>query len=265
MKVPLHNLAGGKIKVEQIDHPNPYNFNKIHRHSYYEIILFEQGGGHQIIDFQREELTDRSCYVVGPGQVHLMQRHPESKGLVIQFSPIYSHGTKLLTPPLLNTVELSGFDFVYKKGLELQEAIQDKSKYTSEMVKLIHHLFLLAVDKNMQQPTEKVVTEWQEFLTLLESNFTEIKKVEDYSQLLGVSPKTLNNYAKKYQGTSCLQVIHQRLLLEIKRKMLFELETSKSITFDLGFSSLSSFSSFVKTKTGSSPKELRKQLTSIYE
>ncbi|MFN5318711.1 MAG: helix-turn-helix domain-containing protein [Bacteroidia bacterium] len=62
-----------------------------------------------------------------------------------------------------------------------------------------------------------------------------------------------------------MQVIHNRILLEAKRLLLFEKGSHKEIAYDLGFDSPASFSAFIKLKTGHAPSELAKQLTEIHK
>jgi AraC-like DNA-binding protein len=60
-------------------------------------------------------------------------------------------------------------------------------------------------------------------------------------------------------------VIHNRILLEAKRLMLFEEISHKEIAYKLGFDSPASFSSFIKSKTGLSPIALVNQLAEIHK
>jgi AraC family transcriptional activator of pobA len=55
-------------------HKNPYDFTQVHRHTYYELLLFEKGLGTQLIDFKTFELKDYSAYLVFPDQAHLLKR-----------------------------------------------------------------------------------------------------------------------------------------------------------------------------------------------
>ena len=85
--IPSYDLdTDYKVNIELISHDNIYDFEKIHRHNYYEIFFFEKGGGYQQIDFKKIPINDFSCYVVKPGQVHLLDRGPEADGMVIQFT-----------------------------------------------------------------------------------------------------------------------------------------------------------------------------------
>ena len=86
-----------------------------------------------------------------------------------------------------------------------------------------------------------------------------------YIDKLASTEKKLAEITKKYTGLSPLQVIHNRILLEAKRLLLFEDRTHKEIAYQLGFDSPASFSNFIKSKTGLAPKELTKQLAEIHK
>ncbi|MBL0339955.1 MAG: AraC family transcriptional regulator [Bacteroidetes bacterium] len=104
-----------------------------------------------------------------------------------------------------------------------------------------------------------------EFQQLLEAEYHENRVVTQYAQKLNTSEKKLALTIKKYLGISPLQAIHDRILLEAKRLLLFETTSHKEISFQLGFDSPASFSLFIKNKTGFSPSELNSQLVKIHK
>ena len=111
--IPSHNLESGSdpIEVRKIMHKNHYDFTRQHRHTYFEIICFEKGGGKNMIDFVEYNVKDYSCHIVYPGQVHLLNRAPGSHGFVIQFqSPSI---TSLSLQRLLQTRSWSGNHSVF--------------------------------------------------------------------------------------------------------------------------------------------------------
>lgn len=264
MKIPIHNLQGHGIHVEPMDYPNPYNFREFHRHAYFEILLFQQGGGSQIIDFKSVPLNANSVHIVFPEQVHLMKRHPEANGLVIQFLPFFTFNIDILRPPFQSEIKLKqNFDLVFQKALDLQSALKQNGSNNHEIVQLYLQIFLLSLSENAQQKHSVKDEVFQEFMLQLDLNYKAHKTVEKYASLLNLSSKTLTNLCKKHLGKSCLQVIHNRVLLEIKRMMVFEKTTIKEIAYELGFDNLATFSAFVKKKTKQNPTELRAQLSEM--
>lgn len=59
---------------------------------------------------------------------------------------------------------------------------------------------------------------------------------------------------------NALAVIHERILVEVKRIFMFSGHTNKEIAYQLGFTSPSAFNKFIYAKTGKTPTELRKEL-----
>jgi AraC family transcriptional regulator, transcriptional activator of pobA len=102
------------------------------------------------------------------------------------------------------------------------------------------------------------------FQQQLEIQFRDNHQVSKYASALNTTEKKLAGITKKYIGQSPLQVIHNRLLLEAKRLLLFEDIAHKEIAFQLGFDSPASFSLFIKNKTGFTPSELNRQLVNFY-
>ena len=86
--IKLHALSFGDslIKVRDIEHKNAYDYTKKHRHSYFELMLFEQGGGDNLIDFVNYDVKAYSCFIIFPKQIHLLHRAPGSFGDVVQFN-----------------------------------------------------------------------------------------------------------------------------------------------------------------------------------
>jgi AraC family transcriptional activator of pobA len=117
-------------------------------------------------------------------------------------------------------------------------------------------------DNSEKNPVKKLLID---FYLLIEAHYSENVGVQFYIDNLGTTEKKLAEATKKHTGLSPLQVIHNRVLLEAKRLMLFEDKTHKEIAYQLGFDSPASFSSFIKSKTGLAPLELTKQLAGIHK
>ena len=85
--LPIHSLSdeSKQINILPLDHTNPYDFKREHRHTYFEIMLIENGGCNQLIDFKNYQGNDFSCYIICPQQIHLMNRN-DATGTVIQFT-----------------------------------------------------------------------------------------------------------------------------------------------------------------------------------
>lgn len=102
------------------------------------------------------------------------------------------------------------------------------------------------------------------FKKMLNRLFREERRVSYYADALSMTPKRLNALTKKHCGKTVMESIHERLLKEIKREMLYADKSHKEIALDLGFSSPSALHKFVKAKMDESPSELQSSLEQMY-
>ena len=98
-----------------------------------------------------------------------------------------------------------------------------------------------------------------EFMMLLEENYQGERTADFYASELGISSKRLNQILKEKLDKTGMQLIHDRIILEAKRKIIHSENTLKEIAYELGFTDRPYFSRFFKKQTGSSPEDFQKQ------
>ncbi|WP_145856488.1 helix-turn-helix domain-containing protein [Pedobacter suwonensis] len=98
-----------------------------------------------------------------------------------------------------------------------------------------------------------------EFLMLLESNYQQVRNTDFYAGKIGISSKRLNQILKEKLNKTGMQIIHDRIILEAKRKIIHSEQTIKEIAYELGFSDRPYFSRFFKKQTQQTPEEFQKQ------
>ena len=99
----------------------------------------------------------------------------------------------------------------------------------------------------------------REFNMLVESHFKLEHSVSFYADKLFKSPKTLSNTFAKL-NTSPLHIIHERIILEAKRLLIYTDKTAKEIAYEVGFEDASHLSRLFKKYTALSPSDFKKQL-----
>jgi AraC family transcriptional activator of pobA len=151
----------------------------------------------------------------------------------------------------------------------LQDALQRNTQVSREVsIQMLQTLLLMLLDiKQTGQPAtlsgdRKMLFRFQQ---ILDEQFHNNHQVARYAGELGTTERKLAAITKEFLGLSPLQVIHNRVLLEAKRLLLFEQTSHKEIAFQLGFDSPASFSLFIKNKTGYSPSELNLQLVNFHK
>lgn len=91
------------------------------------------------------------------------------------------------------------------------------------------------------------------FKRLVDENFLSMKTVAEYAGLLNISPKYLSDTVKSETGTSALDIVHKRLLMEAQYLLKHSEKNIKEISAVVGFDSTSHFCRFFKGKTGLTP------------
>lgn len=99
----------------------------------------------------------------------------------------------------------------------------------------------------------------RQYHVLVDNHFREKKQVADYASMLFRSPKTLTNLFALYGLPSPLKIIHERLLAEARRLLLFSSLSAKEIADTLGFGDLAGFSRFFRKTGGESITEFRRR------
>lgn len=278
--LPVHSLEATEqiIHVRPIEYNNPYDFTREHRHTYFEIMFFDVGGGIQLIDFERFPALANSCYIIFPQQIHHLKRN-EATGTVVQFTEEIIPSVQVrnrLRQILFGEKSAIIFENSPEKMAEfrplltlLKTASEKNTKVSNEIALNYLQALLLQLVENRDTSTPVTATEDQkllfQFQQLLEEQYTHNHSVQEYVKQMGGTEKKLAAATKKYTGLSPLQVIHNRVLLEAKRILLFEDTSHKEIAFRLGFDSPASFSQFIKNKTSYSPSELSNHLVDIHK
>ncbi len=96
------------------------------------------------------------------------------------------------------------------------------------------------------------------FSALVEKHYRTLHKVSDYANLMNKSPKTLSNVFHTLGEKSPLHIIHNRIILEAKKFLLFTDKSAKEISFELNFSDPVQFSRLFKNITGITPVDFKK-------
>ncbi|MFD2724899.1 helix-turn-helix domain-containing protein [Hyunsoonleella rubra] len=152
---------------------------------------------------------------------------------------------------------------VFLDELETEDTIQ------AEMLRMLMARFiiistrLLKAKEGFVETTKNTKIDLlREFNMLVESFFKTEHSVSFYADKLFKSPKTLSNTFAKL-NTSPLQIIHERIILEAKRLLIYTDKTAKEIAYDIGFDDASHLSRLFKKHTTLSPSDFKKQLKKV--
>jgi AraC-like DNA-binding protein len=104
------------------------------------------------------------------------------------------------------------------------------------------------------------------FCSLLDASPIDARQpVTFYASRMGLSTKTLNDSIRKASGKTCVALLQDRLLTEVKRRLLYTSESCKEIAYDLAFRDCSYFTRFFKKLEGMTPMEFKTQWEEKYQ
>jgi AraC family transcriptional activator of pobA len=256
------------------------NLSLPHKHTFYHVVLFTEGGGTHAIDFKSFDVMPNQVYFMAPGQVHRWNFEGPVDGYIINFSASFFQSF-LLRPDYLESFpfftgniddEVMNIDKDAAPAMvNIFEQLINESAITGKlnldmMRALLLQLFILVA---RQSPNNKQITApnynytlLQSFRKLVDQNFTNIKLPKDYAALLYITPNHLNALCNDMLGLSAGELIRNRVILEAKR-LLVNLELNiNEIAGKLNFTDNSYFTKFFKKYTTLTPEEFRRNTLS---
>ena len=103
------------------------------------------------------------------------------------------------------------------------------------------------------------------FRQLVEAQYRNRWRVQDYATALGTTPDRLHNVATKSLGRSPLNLIHERSLREAKGLLTRSNMTIEQIAAYLGFTSAAQFSAFFRKLAGRAPGRYRTEQAALQQ
>lgn len=257
------------------------NLRHPHRHNFYHILLFTEGGGNHSIDFQNFPVNPFQINFMIPGQVHSWNFTELVDGYVIIFSPAFFRSF------LLRHDFLESFPFFHGSAndsvIDIPEASQKKINTLFEDIllesthnenfglNLVRALLLqvfILISRLTNQNDQSVTASYnytllKNFQKLIEQNYLTLKLPKEYAELLYITPNHLNALCNDQLGISSGEVIRNRLFLEAQR-MLTNLDlTISEVSNRLNFTDNSYFTKAFKKQVGITPEEFRNRNLNI--
>lgn len=165
----------------------------------------------------------------------------------------------------LDTLEQPKFNMLHQVFLD---ELETTDNIQAEMLRMLMARFIIKTTRLLKSNSENEhVTKspndlLRHYNLLVETHYKEAHNVSFYADKLFKSPKTLSNTFAKYDR-SPLQIIHERLVLETKRQLLYTDRSAKEIAYDIGFDDASHLSRLFKKQTGLTPSAFKKQQQNV--
>ncbi|BBP75340.1 transcriptional regulator [Pseudomonas sp. Ost2] len=242
-----------------------------HRHADLCQLLFLNKGQAQVdIEGQRTTLRESAIQVVPPLCVHGFHFSENIDGYVLTLAaPLVAQLQQQLgsSPDALALAASypAGRDRVYLNRLfsALQSEYAANQPARDMLLRSLVSVLLVWVSRQVirRQAAGQLPERGREYLSrfngLVEAHFRQQPSVEQLAHKVGISVAHLNSTCREWAGQSALQMIHQRLLLEAKRNLIYTRMTINQVADDLGFADPAYFSRFFRRLTGLSPSAFR--------
>ena len=245
----------------------------------FNLIYLLLGGEHDVkLGADHLQLKPNDLVIVPENTLYASDHIKNCKGYCIHFKPEFLKPQ--LSKPLNEEFPYFHFDAPHiinlnrNQSKEVQQAFKDIiSEYNKSSLEknslLCNFIMILllrvreiyrdrvkGINKRVSRQEQLAIN----FKLLVEKNFIENRTVNDYADLLHISPKHLSEVVSVTFGRSPLKIIHDILLLEAKVQLKATDKSISKIAYSLKFDDQPHFTNFVKKRTGLSPQELRKKL-----
>lgn len=250
---------------------------KPHKHNFHEIIYINHGEGKHTIDDKIYDLKSQTFYLISKGQVHEFLEGSNLKGYLLRFQdnflpPMIVNSKNPLNSTLLGNIISKSELSIPKPEVKYYEYILEQLYYEFELNErnyakehIIQHLLLtllIKLDRRIKSlsaeqvglTTDRDKKTYQSFLLLIEEYYKTHHEIKHYIQLLHIDKRKFSNICKRFSGKTPKQLLNERILLEAKRMLKFTFNSSKEISFELGFEDPAYFSRFFKKHVGLSPR-----------
>ncbi|GAA5040921.1 hypothetical protein GCM10011506_42100 [Marivirga lumbricoides] len=253
-----------------------YMLSETHNADYFEIIVFKKGNGYAFIDNRKILIRDNTILFVSPYQLKKWEVDlAELEFTILIFKEEFLNdffADKLFTYKLLyfyqydhplkldlDTDKIQGLCNILREiKTELVAPNMDSAHIIRSLIYyLLHRLnrdYALINNLPFQIETSNHA---YAFKKLLEQHIREKQRIEDYSELMGISRITLNKAVKAQFNQTATDILKNRLLTEIKNELLYSGKSISQIAFDLGYSEPNHLMRFFKNQTGATATEFQ--------
>ena len=241
------------------------------------IFLFEDCQPTHFVDFKPVTVQPYTLLFIDKDRVHQFDQMLKYEGRVLIFTDDFFCTTEtdnsfLKSSILFNdladspSITLTKTDF--EKYSLICDSITDELSLPGDdsshilLKNLLHNFLLLAEREKRKQGYIELkkganLDYTMLFRELLESNYTKLKSVIDYANVICISEKRLGQATSKVLGKSPKEIINDRVLLEAKRLLVHTNSSIKEVGLELGFEDPAYFVRYFKKNAQTTPAEFR--------
>mgnify|MGYP000066235300 CR=1 FL=1 len=249
---------------------------KPHRHSFYQIIWFQNAGSHYI-DYEVVTHQANSVLFIHKNQVHHFCKNASNEGVLFHFNEHFINTHEL---SMMERFSATIFNDIGERTYQLSETnirkFREISSYIFDEIALnkqhyrdlVYHYFITLLldieriklaDFQFKKPIASSLTLAIAFKKSISKNSGEFLSIHQYAALLNTNTSKLNAACKTHLLSTPANLIKAHKILEAKRMLSNQQTTVKQIAYSLGFEEASYFTKYFKKETGMNPKEFQQQ------
>ena len=243
-----------------------------HRHEHMLQMFFLQNGrGMADLDGEQVALSSGDLLLIPPNCIHAFAWQKDSAGYVVFINRmLLGEMQKTLGRQLdwcrggASVIQLGQHEQDINYLMLALEKEQGNLSRSADPVRFhLCAVLLLTVDRlavNIQLETHKrdrKQLRLEQFAELIDHHFKQHHQVQWYASQLGLTPAHLNSLCRELRGTTAKAFIHQRLVTEAKRQLLYTPASVAEIAIDLGFNDPAYFNRFFKRLEDMPPNRYR--------
>jgi AraC family transcriptional regulator, transcriptional activator of pobA len=262
------------LRLKKLDQPVQV-YRPPFRRSFYFLALLINSGSIQI-NYDDKTVNDPESYLVfhSPGLVYSFSHNNELEGYIIYFKP---ECFSFFKPdfheefPLYDLLHTNLFKFdhsLFKRLAPQFEEVfvtyertskEQHAEARAKLLALLYHLkdFALERKKEVRLATSQQILV-RKYVELINNHYIDKRTVQEYADLLSVTPNYLSQSIKIISGRNALSYITERLFNEAKSLLRFTDFEVTEIAYQLNFTDPANFGKFFKKRAGMSPSAFRK-------
>lgn len=233
----------------------------IHRDDHYMFILQQKGEFSLETDFKCIEMEGPSVSYVAPGQIHRYIHQKDNEGwfLFMKAEAVSANYQETLDlyQWIHQHITVDENDVIFELPPVLEKIEKDHQlAHTPVALSIAESVVAIIISKLQQTSTSESPKNGQkyaitrQFKKLIGAQFQKNKQVQQYAQLLNITPLYLNEAVKEVTGYPASYWIQQKILWEARRLLFYTAMDVKQIAFALGYEDPVYFSRFFKKATG---------------
>lgn len=251
-----------------------------HRKDYYLFVLVKQGNNRHWIDFMPYTLKPDTFYFTVPQQVHLKEHAGQMEGLIASFTDEFLQLEENRTLKQLPIIQnpagahellLSGQDTVFIEDVmrKMVAEFNTDGNWRNQMLTSWLRVLVIYLSRLYTEQFNDTCFTLQycllkSFQSLIGEHYSTQHDVAAYAERLNLTPGYLSEVIKQQSGKTAITHIHERLIVEAKRRLLHTELSVKQIADELGFEDAAYFNRFFKRIAGTPPAGYREQIREMY-